>query len=242
MADAIGCASGAMLDNLTRSLYAAHGAGQINDDEATQLDEAIRARRMLGKAVAAPRPGAVSPVQVQPNQRPRAVSRAGSRPRTPESVERRRAWAARGFLPPQLAKAFTQGEAAALAVIAQEVAKRGKCILAIGAIAAAAGVSETTVKRAMRHARSLALIDVEERRVSYTRSDTNVVRITSREWVSWLRVRVPGSSPQGEGAKLRLPRVSGSTRRETNAVGAIVARGPLQAVLSMPAPLRPRGA
>ncbi len=47
MADAIGRAHGAALDDVTRSLWAAHAAGQCSDDDATRLSEAIQARRML---------------------------------------------------------------------------------------------------------------------------------------------------------------------------------------------------
>ena len=46
--------SGAALDDVTRALWAAHAAGQCNDDDATRLSEAIQARRMLGKALRGP--------------------------------------------------------------------------------------------------------------------------------------------------------------------------------------------
>jgi hypothetical protein len=91
-------------------------------------------------------------------------------------------------MPPKIASHFTLGEQAALAVVAVEIAKRSTCILAIGAIAALAGVSEATVKRALRQGRALGLITVEERRLSRFRNDTNVVRVISREWLSWLRL------------------------------------------------------
>ena len=91
-------------------------------------------------------------------------------------------------MPPKLAAHFTLGEQAALAVVAVEAAKRSACMLAIGAIAALGGVSEATVKRALRQGRALGLITVEERRLSRFRNDTNVVRVISREWLSWLRL------------------------------------------------------
>ncbi len=46
-------------------------------------------------------------------------------------------------------------------------------------LAAVAGVAETTVRNAIREARKLGLLTVEERRVTGYRNDTNVVRIVS---------------------------------------------------------------
>jgi len=107
--------------------------------------------------------------------------------------------AAGGYLPPALAVAFTGGEQAVLAVIALEVAKRGSCTLALGHLAALAGVCLTVAKRALRQARMLGLVDVEERRLSRSRNDTNVVRVVSREWAAWLRLRLPRASHAGFG-------------------------------------------
>src|SRR3954447_25476395 len=99
-------------------------------------------------------------------------------------------------MPPRIAVHFTQGEQAALAVVAVEVTKRNACSLAIGAIAALAGVSINTVKRALRQARALGLVTIEERRLSRFRNDTNVVRVVSREWLSWLRLGPKGGGGQ----------------------------------------------
>ncbi|XYD10160.1 hypothetical protein R1A27_06505 [Methylobacterium sp. NMS12] len=107
---------------------------------------------------------------------------------------RRRHWAAAGFLPPKLAAGFTLGEQAVLAVLGKHIAARGRCTLAMGAIAALAGVSITTAKRAMRQAVLVGLITIELRRVTGFRNDTNVVRIASAQWASWLRLRLPRSA------------------------------------------------
>ena len=74
-------------------------------------------------------------------------------------------------MPPAITAKFTHGEQAALAVIAVEVTKRTTCSMAVGAIAAVAGVSVPTVKRAVRQARILGFLTVEERRLSRYRSD-----------------------------------------------------------------------
>lgn len=117
-----------------------------------------------------------------------AQRRVGSRPRTDASMERRRSWAASGRLPPKLAARFTLAEHAVLAVVAVEVKKHGACTATIGLIAAVAGVSETTVRNALREAKALGLVTIEERRRTAWMNYPNTVRIVSPEWASWLRL------------------------------------------------------
>jgi hypothetical protein len=84
------------------------------------------------------------------------------------------------------------GEQAALAVIAQEVARHGSCSLFIEKIAALAGVTRSTVKRALKEAHGLGLIRIEERRLTGWRNDANVVTIIDPAWLTWLRMRQRG--------------------------------------------------
>jgi hypothetical protein len=105
------------------------------------------------------------------------------------SLERRRRLAASGPMPPTLAARFTQGELAALRIVGDEVLARGFCDLHIDAIAARAGVCRTTTQNALRMARQLGMITVQERRRRGQKSLTNIVRIISAEWQSWLRRR-----------------------------------------------------
>ena len=171
----------AKLCDLSAALWKAYGAGLVPEDEAQALAEAIQARKAIPAAPSQPR-------------------RVGSRPRAPESLERRRRWVASGWLPPQIAFRFTPGEAAALAVVASQAAKHGRCDLALDHIAALAGVGRTTVRNALAEARRLGFLTVEVRRLRAFRNDTNVVRIASPEWQAWLSMRrsAPG---QGVGAK-----------------------------------------
>lgn len=150
------------------ALWQAFGAGQISEAEAEALSGLIEARKALPVVAKAP---------------PRRV---GSRPRTDASMARRRRWAASGRMPPALAERFTLGEQAVLAVVAVEVVAREDCRMPVGRIASVAGVSETTVRRALRAARDFGLVTVEERRLSAFRNDTNIVRIISAEWVAWM--------------------------------------------------------
>jgi predicted transcriptional regulator len=118
-------------------------------------------------------------------------------------MERRRSWAFSGRLPQRIAARFTLAETAALAVIAVQVVKHAACTLTIPHIAALAGVSETTVRNAIREAKAMGLVTVEERRKTAWVSYPNTVRIVSAEWATWLRLT---------GAKARIPRLQEITK------------------------------
>lgn len=179
MAEMIGRAHGAALDAVTRALWGAVATEQVNEEDAARLSAAIEARKALGKA-----PGGATVFQRG------MMSRKPQRPpERSEAIERARRWAAAGRMPPTIASKFTHGEQAALAVIALEVSKRNTCSMAIGAIGALAGVSSSTVKRAIKQARALGLLSVQERRLSRSRNDTNIVHIVSKAWLSWLELR-----------------------------------------------------
>jgi hypothetical protein len=79
-------------------------------------------------------------------------------------------------------------EQAVLALVAAETVRRKDCRLSIENMAAVAGVCRSTVKNAIREARQLGLLTVEERQITGFRNDTNVVRVVSREWQAWLRL------------------------------------------------------
>lgn len=175
---AAGAAARVELPAVSAALWKAFGAGQVTEADATALSELIEARRAIP---AAPQP---------------ALARRGSRPRTDESLQRRRRWAVSGRLPPGLASRFTVAELAVLAVVAAEATKHGRCSLAHGHLAAVAGVSVSSVKRAMKAAQDLGLIAVEERRVTAFRNLPNLVTVVSREWLSWLRLARSGGGDQ----------------------------------------------
>ncbi len=93
-----------------------------------------------------------------------------------------------------------------LAVVAVEVAKKGQCTLTIGHLAALAGVSETTVRNALRAAEALQLISIDRRRRTAWVSYPNTLKIVSKEWASWLRLTT--------GATSCSPRTESKNRRE----------------------------
>src|SRR4051812_33027758 len=91
------------LPKVSALLWKAYAAGTVSESDAADLSTLIEARKAVGSA---------------PRVSPRRL--VGSRPRAPESLARRRRWAASGCLPPNIACRFTPGEQAALAVVAVE--------------------------------------------------------------------------------------------------------------------------
>ena len=211
---AIEAADRITLPSVTALLWRAYADGKITEAEAEALSGSIEARTATAprRRENPSREGLTgesqsSQSQAHPPQDHQSAPRrssVGSRPRTGASLERRRRWAASGRLPPALAARFTLAEQAVLALVATETARRGDCRLAYEHVAALAGVSRSTVKNAMREARRLGLVTVEERRVAAFRNDTNVVRIVSREWLAWLQLARRGDIPK-TGATGRHP-------------------------------------
>jgi hypothetical protein len=161
------------LNPICSQFWRAYANGELTEDEAQSLAELARDRQ---------RPKPPKPLPVPPRQ-PRRAPRSQDRQR---SLERRRRLSAAGMMPPGLAAQFTVGERAVLYVIATEVKRRGQCDLYVDQIAAFAGVGRTTARNALRTAKRLGLIQVDERRLSRRYNDANRITITSREWLAWL--------------------------------------------------------
>lgn len=215
----------AALPAVTAALWRAFGEGNITEAEAEALSVLIEARSTA--SVSPGRPGAgqgSNPTRTSlavtgdiPSERQRSPrTGVGSRPRTDASIERRRRWAASGRLPPALAAQFTLAEQSVLSLIAAETARRGDCRLSVPHLAALAGVGQSTVRNAIREARKLGLLTVEERRLTGFRNETNVLRIISPEWMSWLRLARKGggfktvnptSTQVSEQGKTRTPHI-----------------------------------
>ncbi|CAN7693531.1 hypothetical protein LJR030_003675 [Rhizobium sp. LjRoot30] len=125
-----------------------------------------------------------------------------------KSRHRKRMRGGDGRIPYWLRQWFTEGERAALSVIAAEVMKNGACDLPIEKIASIAGISVRTVQYAIATAawRSSAimklpecdrpplLLHVEYRPRKGAKSLSNRIKIISREWVNWLSY-TPSEAP-----------------------------------------------
>ena len=192
----------AALPAVTAALWRAYGDGTVTEAEAEALSALIDCRQLAETQPRSERtsnksatvtPQVSHSIKNGPDraERPRRPG-VGSRPRTDASMERRRRWAASGRLPPGLAARFTLAEQAVLALVAAETVRRKDCRLSIENMAAVAGVCRSTVKNAIREARQLGLLTVEERQITGFRNDTNVLRIISPEWLAWIRLARKG--------------------------------------------------
>src|SRR4051812_44151598 len=188
------------LSDLSKTLWQGFSAGAVTEAEAEEISLLIEARR----SVSTSRHNASTASSFQRGGGAAIPARKPQRPPVRSvAVERRRRWAAAGRMPPRIAAHFTLGEQAALAVVAVEVVKRGQCTLALGHIAALAGVSITTTKRAIRQAKALGFIGVKERRLSRFRNQTNVVTVTDRGWLGWLELARGGGGQNRPGTNTR---------------------------------------
>jgi hypothetical protein len=106
-----------------------------------------------------------------------------------EATRKRRQWGGGSCIPDDIKPFYTEGERAALGVIAEEVKRVGFCSLALETIANAAGVGRTTVQNAIRKARSVSRgdITVQLRPQPGSKNLTNIIRIVSRSWLRWLK-------------------------------------------------------
>jgi hypothetical protein len=178
---AIAVASFRDLDNLSRKLWAAHGVGVIDDDQAQRLAELIQQRRPpaaynLASTLIAGAP-ARHFIQRSPEQRS---------PDRRASIERRRQHAATGPLPPAIAAGFTTGELAVLKVLSDEVLAHGVSDRSLNELAARAGVCRSIAQRAVRLAELDGLVTVQRRPRSGRKHLTNVIRVVRAEWLDWL--------------------------------------------------------
>jgi hypothetical protein len=195
-AAAIDRARGSALDDVVRAVWQAHGQGLLDDEEAGALAERAHTRRIVttatqGAVTASQPPGRHHPSIFPPRRPQRPRKRA-------DAIARRRRVAASGAMPPALAARFTTGETAALAIVADEVRRKGQCELPLDAIAARAGVSRSTTKNAIRTAREHGLVHVIERPRPGQKHLSNLTRIVDREWRAWLKRRDRAASDRGQ--------------------------------------------
>lgn len=118
----------------------------------------------------------------------------GNRARKPKQSEqerdlarrRRRTWGGMNKMPPELREHYTEGERAALNKIAEQVGLLRSCSMRINAIAKAVGIGRSTFQNAIRKAVRLRHVSVELRPRNGVKNDTNVIRIISARWLTWM--------------------------------------------------------
>jgi len=139
------------------------------------------------------KPVTVATVELHPTRNDRALQRSPDRQR---SIERRRRLAASEPLLPQLASRFTTGELAVLRIVGDEVKAHGERAryssmqLRLGRALAGPPLKTQCVRRVR------GLVTVQERRRRGQPSLTNIVRVISAEWRTWLRLGPKGQHGQ----------------------------------------------
>jgi DNA-binding MarR family transcriptional regulator len=182
LATAIANAGRTQLDDYSRQIWKAHGAGIVADAQAQWLQELIQRRRGA-------LPGACSLAASMPALAPRYFIQRSPEQRSPDrraSLLRRREHAATGPLPPSIASTFTVGEIAVLRVVADEFLAHGACDRSVNELSARAGVCRSIVKQAIKYAERDGLITVLRRPRSGRKHLTNIIRVVRAEWLAWL--------------------------------------------------------
>jgi hypothetical protein len=174
------------LDHVAKLLWQAHGSGTVSDEEAARLATLLEARRGVARAQGARHSG-FKPISFTPRRPQRSPDRQ-------RSLLRRRQIASAGGMPPFLAAGFTVAEQSVLAIIAGEVRLHGTCDRSIDELVARSGTSRSTVQRAIRAAGFAGLTVKQERPRRGQKSETNVIRIVSKEWLAWIRRGPPRQS------------------------------------------------
>jgi hypothetical protein len=90
-------------------------------------------------------------------------------------------------MPPQVRVGYTECERAVLTVVAMEIKRQGLCDLSVGELAARAGVSVRTVQNAVAEGVLQGHISRGERPQQGRKNLTNVLRVTSKEWLVWIK-------------------------------------------------------
>jgi hypothetical protein len=183
-------------DRLGQSIWAAHGARQLSDDEASWLAATLQASRTSNR----PPPTVGAALRTNKLTFKRAPYQRS--PNRAASVGRRRLLAASGPMPPALAQNYTTCELAVLKILADEVSAKGYCALDIAQIAARAGVCKSTVRNATRAAEMDCLIKVLRRPRPGLKHLTNIITIIRAEWKQWVASRPRRRVSSGNAAPL----------------------------------------
>lgn len=179
--------TGLQLNEFMKLVFRALTDRRIDEDEHNHLVGCITARRPRTQAAGPRSLGATGSRLCR-----HFVSRQPQRsPDRQKSRERRRTLGGSSALPPGLRAHYTEGHRAVLSIVALEIKLHGLCDFAIDKIAAMAGVCRTTVQNALHEARKLGHVTITVRPRPPKKNLTNIVRIVSAEWRTWIS-RVQG--------------------------------------------------
>jgi hypothetical protein len=159
--------------------------GELSDGETTFLAEAVQ-RRKPSRATFGAKPLAALHGRVSSHFVPRPCRRRLTDGERTERRHRKRMLGGSSAMPDTMRHHFTEGERAALCVIAFEIKRQGLCDLCIDEIGDRAGVGRTTVQNAVHHARLLRLINVTPRPQRNAKNLPNIITVISADWRAWI--------------------------------------------------------
>ena len=103
-----------------------------------------------------------------------------------------------GRLPAHIRRHYTEGQRAALSIVAEEVRKRGQCTLMVARIARRARVGIRTVQYALKHAMAFGHLIVRYDRPPRSRTNNpNIIRIADAAWLRWIKPKRSDSAKAG---------------------------------------------
>jgi hypothetical protein len=179
------------LDAFLRPYRAAYASGHMATADYEELETAASSRRTKPAANPASAPQGSPSESVRPRRMHSIFPQKKPRQRPqdrPADIMRRRRLARSSPLPPNLHHYFTDGELAVLRIIGDEFRSKGVCDRSIAEIARRAGVGWTTCRNAIRQANQLGLLAVTARPVVGAKHRTNLIRVVSQEWLTWMRL------------------------------------------------------
>lgn len=198
------------VEHFVSLLWRGHAERLVDDDQAEALAEAAhRLRSRLSEAQERRLPPARTYFpQTLHSKRSREQAASGSR--CPTRWARKRRLGDMAALPPHVRDRFTEGERAALYIIAADCRQHGSCQCSAKEIGDRAGVGITTVRNAIRRARLMRLIGVTERPQWRAKHLTNVVKIICPRWTSWLQKFRPNLGLKFYPTGFKKPKPSGT--------------------------------
>jgi hypothetical protein len=146
--------------------------------------------------------------------------------RTPDrerSKLRRQRLAATSPIPPHLGAPLTPCQLAYARLLVDEHLRADDCRLCLDEIAARIGTCSKTIQRAQYRLRDLKLVEVELRPNEGQKHDTNIVRIVSVEWLTWIAMgkipkRIGGQRCLATANQLFLKKIIDELQRRRDAV------------------------
>lgn len=186
------------VDNIVKAAAKAFGAGGLNELEAESVFALAHARRQqirspqdFSQKILA---DGISKIHL-----PIPRGKSGGLPsyfppkrrvlkeRTAARWQRKNRLGMSSPLPFYLERDFTVGQLAVVRIVADDVFSKGHCTCTMSELADRAGVSLSWAKQALRIAKALGLLAVEERPQWRAKHKPNIITIISEDWLIWIK-------------------------------------------------------